>query len=111
MPARKLAYLQTCLLPTMTDQTFDLFTRRFKADPFPTFAQMRTDAPVYAHLAPDGSTIWYITRYEDVTAVLRDDIHFCKDPRHARPAEKPRNSLMARLINENMLFSDPPDHT
>ncbi len=92
-------------------ENFDLFTPRFKADPFPTFARMRAEAPVYPHLAPDGSTIWYITRYEDVTAVLRDDVHFCKDPRHARPQETRRSSLIARLINENMLFSDPPDHT
>ncbi len=94
-----------------TKEPYDLFTPHFKADPFPTFAHMRADAPVYPHLAPDGSTIWYITRYEDVTAVLRDDVHFCKDPRHARPQETPRSSLIARLINENMLFSDPPDHT
>ncbi len=92
-------------------ENFDLFTPRFKADPFPTYALMRAEAPVYPHLAPDGSTIWYITRYEDVTAVLRDDVHFCKDPRHARPQETQRSSLIARLINENMLFSDPPDHT
>lgn len=94
-----------------TKEPYDLFSPHFKADPFPTFAHMRADAPVYPHLAPDGSTIWYITRYEDVTAVLRDDVHFCKDPRHARPQETPRSSLIARLINENMLFSDPPDHT
>jgi cytochrome P450 len=95
----------------METRPFDLFSPSFKADPFATYQQMRAEAPIYPHLAPDGRTIWYITRYEDVTAVLRDDVHFCKDPRHAHPQEAPRHALIARLINENMLFSDPPDHT
>ena len=44
---------------------FDLFSLAFKANPFPVFACMRQEAPVYAHHAPDDRTIWYITRYED----------------------------------------------
>ena len=93
------------------NHAYDLFTSAFKTDPFPTFAQMRQDAPVYAHIAPSGETIWYITRYEDVTAVLKDDSNFCKDPRHAKDNIKPRRNEEHRLINENMLFSDPPDHS
>ena len=93
---------------------FDLFSLAFKANPFPVFACMRQEAPVYAHHAPDDRTIWYITRYEDVAAVLKDDVHFVKDIRHATEAatSKPATrTLDYRLINENMLFSDPPDHT
>lgn len=91
----------------MSSDRFDLFSHHFKADPFPTFDAMRHEAPVYPHLAPDGRTIWYITRYEDVAAVLRDDIHFCKDIHHARD-DAPTGT---DPINRNMLFSDPPDHT
>lgn len=94
---------------------FDLFSPHFKADPFPTFARMRAEAPIHAHEAPDGTTIWYITRYEHVTAVLRDDINFCKDPRNAfdgqESGKNARRSSAHQRINENMLFSDPPDHT
>mgnify|MGYP001556073143 CR=1 FL=1 len=61
---------------------FDLFSREFKANPFPTFERMRDKAPIFAQSAPDGSTIWYITRYADVLAVLRDNENFCKDPRN-----------------------------
>lgn len=92
----------------------DLFSPEFKADPFPTLARMRREAPVYAHQAPDGRVIWYITRYEDVAAVLRDDVHFVKDISQAMSAassQPSRRSPIQRLINENMLFSDPPDHT
>jgi cytochrome P450 PksS len=98
-----------------SEQNLDLFSPRFKADPFPTFAHMRENAPIYSHVAPDGATIWYITRYDDVIEVLRDNDTFVKNkrstllPEEMRPNETP--SFMHRLINENMLFSDPPDHT
>lgn len=96
----------------MSSDKYDLFSPRFKADPFPTYAAMRRDDPVYAHVAPDGRVIWYVTRYEDVAAILKDDRHFGKDPRLASPDlrgfEKP---LRSYDMNANMLFSDPPDHT
>lgn len=94
---------------------YDLFSRAFKADPFPTFAAMRDSDPVYAHAAPDGRTIWYVTRYADVAAVLKDDERFCKDARHAADGSDlsgHRKSDRSGLsFNDNMLFSDPPDHT
>ena len=96
---------------------YDLFSPAFKANPFPTFAAMRERDPVYAHVAPDGRVIWYVTRYEDVAAVLKDDQRFCKNPLNARDVDSSQGNkggLQTRpyqLINQNMLFSDPPDHT
>lgn len=93
---------------SLSDHTrqYDLFSPQFKANPFPTYAHMRREAPVHGHVAPDGRIIWYITCYEDVTAVL-------KDPRFSKtPPQAPRSSPGShRAINENMLFADPPDHT
>jgi cytochrome P450 PksS len=93
--------------------SYDLFSPIFKADPFPTYVAMRADAPIYAHHPPGGGTIWYITRFEDVTAVLKDNDHFVKDVRHSLPpgVSKPRKTAVHQRINENMLFADPPDHT
>lgn len=92
---------------------YDLFSQVFKTDPFATFIKMRQDDPIYAHQAPDGHTIWYITRYEDVVAILRDNVHFVKDIRHAFTPQQlhSRRTTLHQLINENMLFADPPDHT
>ncbi|NJN55007.1 MAG: MBL fold metallo-hydrolase [Anaerolineae bacterium] len=75
--------------------------------------KVATDAPIYAHRSPGGGTIWYITRFAEGTAVLKDNDHFVKDIRHTLPpdAKPPRKTAMHRLINENMLFADPPDHT
>ncbi len=102
-------------MPEKKASAYDLFSPQFKADPFPTFARMRREAPLYAHQAPDGSTIWYISRYEEATAVLLDNEQFCKDPRNARDdtalGGASRRTAAHQRINENMLFSDPPDHT
>ena len=56
--------------------------------------------------------MWYITRYEDVLAVLKDTDHFVKDQRSIKTDDalgviQPVNGS----INENMLFADPPEHT
>lgn len=99
----------------MTETAYDLFTAVFKQNPFPTFARMRREAPVYRHVSPGGVTTWYITRFEDVLAVLKDNTHFVKDVRNSvPPAPRPSSSApptVHDLINQNMLFSDPPDHT
>ena len=96
----------------MTD--YDLFSRQFKRDPFPTFARLRAEQPVYRHVAPNGLAIWYITRYEDVAAALKDE-RFVKNLRNAVDeaavsAVSPTRSVL-ELINQNMLFADPPYHT
>ncbi len=85
---------------------FDLFTPQFKACPFPTYATMRENAPVYGHTSPNGRTTWYITRHADVMMVLQDTDRFVKDSRHAGI-----KGGAADPINRNMLFADPPDHT
>lgn len=86
---------------------YDLFSQSFKQTAHETFATMRQDAPIYAHRAPNGATTWYVTRYEDVVAVLKDNVNFCKDRRHATGDTRGAN----QRINDNMLFADPPDHT
>ncbi|MCP4359269.1 MAG: cytochrome P450 [Chloroflexi bacterium] len=99
----------------MDNCLYDLFSLQFKQNPFPTFAQMRGHDPVYKQLSPNGVTTWYVTGYEDVLAVLKDNDRFVKDARQARPqAKRPSSSQqpsIQQLINQNMLFSDPPDHT
>lgn len=94
--------------------TLDLFSQKFKANPFPTYAQMRREAPVYAHRSPNGSTIWFITRHDDVVEVLKDNVRFVKDFRNTKEEKGERGKgkvSVHQAINRNMLFADPPDHT
>lgn len=89
--------------------SYDLFSPSFKACPHATFADMRRDAPIYAHRDPNGRTIWYVTRYEDTVAIMRDP-RFIKDASKLTAKASGRPTL-AQAINQNMLFADPPDHT
>ncbi len=89
---------------------YDLFSRDFKACPHATFATMRRDDPIYGHRDRNGQTMWYVTRYEDVVAIMRDP-RFIKDVSRVNPNHGKRTPTLTKAINQNMLFSDPPDHT
>jgi cytochrome P450 PksS len=51
--------------------TVAIATAEFKADPFPFYARLRAEAPVYRALLPDKTYAWLVTRYDDVALVLR----------------------------------------
>ena len=91
----------------------DLFDPAFKADPYPTYARLRSSAPVYRAALPDGRGVWLITRYEDVLAVLKDK-RFVKDWRGALTPEQlaqvPPIPEVMKPLSRNMLDTDPPDH-
>lgn len=84
----------------------------FLADPYAVFADLRQRAPV---LEDDQFKRWYLTRFDDVRAVLRDK-DMSSDPQKARPG-----SFMARLASYSsqqqafgsraaMVFLDDPEH-
>lgn len=90
----------------------DLFSPTFKANPFPTYANMRQTCPVHGHESPFGGTIWYITRHAEVEQVLKDAETFVKDPLNAKErTSKLKGKTLFNMINQNMLFADAPDHT
>jgi len=45
----------------------------FKANPYPFFARLRAEAPVYRVMVSDKQSAWLVTRYDDVVTVLKDD--------------------------------------
>src|SRR5918994_3045479 len=91
----------------------DLFDPTFKANPYPTYAELRSEAPVYRAELPDGRGVWLVTRYDDVVAVLKDE-RFAKDWRSAMTPEQlaqiPSIPEVMKPLSENMLDKDPPDH-
>lgn len=79
----------------------------FKANPYPIYARLRTESPVYrAKVAFWLPRIWIVTRYDDVVSVLKDS-RFSKDFTQAYPWV-PR---AIRPMFRNLLTLDPPDHT
>ena len=64
----------------MTDlPEMNIASREFRANPFPFYARLRAEAPVYRTLLPDKQAAWLITRYDDVLMALKDEQRFCKD--------------------------------
>jgi len=98
---------------TLPPPLFDPFAPGFTDDPYPQYAALRAGAPVYRH--PIG--FWLLTRYEDVSWLLR-----------AGQSVEDRNVTDRRLLDlreqmygeqatarrrggVSMLDRDPPDHT
>ena len=95
-------------------QPVNIVSAEFKADPFPFFARLRASDPVYRTTLPDKTPVWLIARYDDITALLRDE-RFTKSRRSALTKEQlrklPWTPPMFRPLERNMLDLDPPDHT
>ena len=100
---------------TPRSERFNTFGHKFKANPYPTYAAMRSQAPLCRRVAKDGKTaIWFVTRYEDAAAILCDR-RFVKDVRNtltaAEVAQLPPEPPNMQLLSNHMLNMDPPDHT
>jgi cytochrome P450 len=93
--------------------TPDLASPAFKANPYPFYARLRTDAPVWRVTLGDRRTAWLVTRYEDVARVLKDDT-FAKDKLNAMDPEQraktPWVPGFLKPLERNMLDLDDPDH-
>ena len=86
-------------------------------DPYPAYARLRAVDPVHWGEAADGGLPgrWYLVRYADVIAVL-------KDPRFGREVDKvlpaavlpviaPADQPLADVAKGWMILRDPPVHT
>jgi cytochrome P450 len=93
------------------ERRFDLYGDAFKRDPYLTFASMRREAPIWKQAGLDGTTpIWFVSRYADVDAMLRDK-RFVRDVRLAKdPGELPPEPELYRRIGQHMLNHDGVDH-
>jgi unspecific monooxygenase len=87
---------------------------RFIEDPYPTYTELRTDAPVH-HDA--GTDHWLVARYEDVNRLLRDRrlgrtyLHVATHAEMGHPAPPAWHDPFWALINAGILDMEPPDHT
>src|SRR5712692_11680005 len=84
----------------------DVTDATFKANPFPFYAQLRAEAPVFPVKLPTKQRAWLITRYDDVLNALKDE-RFAKDPRNAMTPEQlkklPWVPSMFKPLEHNML--------
>src|SRR5262245_9420954 len=98
-----------------TSQKYDLYSSDFRETTHATYARMRRDDPVLRQPGIDGKTpIWFVTRYDDVVAVLQDDERFVVDPALALdPEEYERRQadvMGDERVAESLLTRDGEDH-
>lgn len=93
---------------------YDLESHHFKANPHPTYAEMRHSAPVCQHREANGNPFWLITRYADAVAVSRAHQTFVKNQRNtlteAERSHLPALSSFEQMLNSHMLNQDGADH-
>ena len=91
----------------------DVTSPTFKANPFPFYAQLRAEAPVFP-VTLLKQRAWLVTRYDDVLNVLKDE-RFAKDRHNAMTPEQLKKSpwvpSMFKPLERTMLDLDSPDHT
>lgn len=91
----------------------NITSAEFKRNPYPFYARLRAEEPVFPVTLPDKQTAWLVTRYEDVARVLKDDC-FAKDRRNAMTpeqiAKQPWMPKTFEPLSKNMLDLDDPDH-
>jgi cytochrome P450 PksS len=91
-----------------------LASPQFKANPYPFYARLRAEAPVYRITLPTRQSAWLVTRYDDVLTLLKDE-RFSKDRFRVLPADQhaktPWMPGLLKPLARNMLDLDAPDHT
>lgn len=92
----------------------DFGSQRFKANPFPFYARLREEAPVFRIKGPANEVAWLVTRYDDVSQVLKH-ASLSKDRIGSMtPEQRAKLPWFVKpflRISQNMLSKDPPDHT
>jgi cytochrome P450 len=98
----------------LPEQKFDLNSQEFYRNSHDIFAELREVDPIFQQTSPYGTRMWYVTRYEDVDAVLRDSERFVVDFRRAfdegalkRLRERPG---FMDMVNNHLLTKDGADH-
>ncbi|HWN70226.1 MAG TPA: cytochrome P450, partial [Haliangium sp.] len=91
----------------------ELFSPAGRANPYPIYARMRREQPLYRFLSPNSNApVWIATRYDDCVSLLRDTRLF-KDDARLTPAQ--REQFAAQIgtetsVNRHLLRMDAPDH-
>ncbi|MEZ4332506.1 MAG: cytochrome P450 [Myxococcota bacterium] len=97
------------------DLGFAPFDPRLFDDPYPVYARLRAEAPLYRG---PGHRFWTLSRFEDIRAALADHETFSSDAERGgigiTPAEAGGEPLPAgshEFPAGNLILMDPPRHT
>ena len=99
-------------MPATPDNPYDIFSQTGN---HALFHQIRAEDPVHCAIGPNtGNRFWFIMRYDDCSALIKDQ-RIGKDWQKYLPPELKAQwgepSETYRLVTNHMLNTDPPDHT
>ena len=87
--------------------TFNPTDPDFLANPYPTYARLRAEAPIFFY-EPWGK--WIVTRHEDISALLRDR-RLGRVLENAKVRTDPEHAAFDDIQDGSLLELEPPDHT
>jgi cytochrome P450 len=94
-------------------ETINIESAAHKAEAYTVYARLRAEKPICRVQLPIGEQAWLVSRYDDVSRLLKD-ARFAKDPANARTPEQlarqPRPPKLLEPLMRNMLGLDDPDH-
>jgi cytochrome P450 len=99
----------------MPELKYDLYSQYFSRHAYEILATLRREDPIVQLPGIDGQTpIWFVSRFEDVEAMLKDDRHFVLDPTLAfDPGDAPQyrqGSEVLEMVNNHLLTKEGEDH-
>ncbi|MDF6043845.1 cytochrome P450 [Streptomyces sp. JH14] len=84
------------------------FDAEFYADPYPVYTRLREEAPIHRICMPEGNEAWLVTRYEDVSELLKDR-RLVRNHRHAKDY---KNEVLPEFVRAgNLHMEDGEIHT
>nr|WP_294547271.1 cytochrome P450 [uncultured Rhodopila sp.] len=103
-------------MPAARQTVFRPLDPAFIEDPYPTYTRLRDDHPVgwAATPAVGYAGFWFVSRYADVAAGLKDN-RFGREitrvmPADAFPPIPEAHQPLYAMLSSWMLFKDPPEH-
>ncbi len=97
---------------------FDLLSPDFIANPYPVYAKLRRQAPVFWLKESQSKGLWVVSRYRDVLRCLRNNTQLSSGRGrgssilNALPEKERRHYAgFLRFYNLWLLLTDPPKHT
>ncbi|MGJ7907984.1 cytochrome P450 family protein [Actinopolyspora sp. H202] len=88
----------------------------FEQDPHGLYDALRVEAPVREIIAPGGTKVWLVTKYDDARAALADNrlsknIEVGQKVIERNTSGEGEGLVYASELAVHMLNTDPPDHT
>lgn len=107
-------------MPTHDTTSIDMLDPQLIADPYGGYGALREQAPIVRGKGFDGAPVWFVTRQEDVRAVLTDPRLATSPTAVPGDAEDRRAKLMEQIgvpaelvgyLTQTILDADGVDHT